>query len=312
MRRGALSGVSTSVAIGALIASAVLAAAKFVAAGFSGSAALFAEAVHSTVDTGNQALLLIGFARADDADTGRVDLGGGRELHVWSHVAAVLLIGIGAGVAVSRGVDRLFEPLPLARTGLVYLVLLAALAFQIASWTHGVRRLGEAGAGRPLLGRLRQARDRAAAPLVFADTAGIAGLLVALAGVFLSDRLGWLRADGLAAIMVGAILAVAGILLVLETRVLMVGQAARPHLVEDIIGVAGRAPFVHGVNEVRTTRFGSSGTLVNLSVDARDDLPAAEVEIGIAALEAELRARHPEIGRVFIEIRSGEGPAVSV
>ena len=51
--------------------------------------------------------------------------------------------------------------------------------------------------------------------------------------------------------------------------------------------------------------FGPADILVNLSVDARDDLQADEIERGVAALEDELKARHERISRVFIEIESG-------
>jgi divalent metal cation (Fe/Co/Zn/Cd) transporter len=104
-------------------------------------------------------------------------------------------------------------------------------------------------------------------------------------------------------------MALAAVLLLVETRGLLIGAAAEPHLIEDIIGVAGRAAFVHGVNEVRTMQVGPSDILVNLSVDARDHVAAGEVERGIAALEAELRERHPEISRVFVEIQAGEAGA---
>ena len=46
--------------------------------------------------------------------------------------------------------------------------------------------------------------------------------------------------------------------------------------------------------------------LVNLSVDARDHLTAGEVEAGVSALEAEIKARHREVSRVFIEIQAAD------
>ena len=54
-------------------------------------------------------------------------------------------------------------------------------------------------------------------------------------------------------------------------------------------------------------QFGPADVLVNLSVDAHDHLAARDVEAGVSALEAEIRGRHPQISRVFIEIQSGEG-----
>ena len=296
---------STRVAIIALIGNAALAAANYVVAGFSGSGAMFAEAVHSTVDTCNEALLLLGIQRAERPGDERHQFGHGKEIYFWSFVVAILVFGLGAGVTIAKGIDKLEAQQPLEHAGWAYLVLAAALLFQLGSWVVTWRQLGTAGAGRPLLTALRQAKDPALFPLIFADTGAIAGLLLALVGVFCADRLGWLWADGAATLAIGCLLVLAAVVLLVETRGLLIGAAAEPHLIEDIIGVAGRAAFVHGVNEVRTMQLGPSDILVNLSVDARDHVPAGEVERGISALEAELRQRHPEISRVFVEIQAG-------
>ncbi len=175
----------------------------------------------------------------------------------------------------------------------------------MAAW----RAFGPERAGRPLLTALRQAGDPSLFPRIFGDTASIAGLLVAAAGIFGADQLGVRWADGAAGVVIGAIMALAAVLLLAETRGLLIGAAAEPHMIEDILGVAGQSAFVQGVNEVRSMQFGPSDILVNLSVDAHDHLSAGEVEKGISALEAELRRRHPAISRVFIEIQSGDSGA---
>jgi divalent metal cation (Fe/Co/Zn/Cd) transporter len=265
--------------------------------------------VHSSVDAGNEALLLLGIQRAERTGVAHHHARG-REVQFWSLVAAVLVLGIGAGVSIGKGFERLGELQPLRHASWIYLVIAMALLFQIGAGLLAWRAIGEARAGRPLLAVLRQAKDPAFFPLIFADIAAIAGLVAALIGVFGADRLGWLWADGAAALLIGAIMALAAVLLLGETRGLLIGAGAEPHLVEDIIGVAGRAAFVHGVNEVRTMQFGPGDVLVNLSVDARDYVSAGEVEAGVTALEAEIRSRHPEISRVFVEIQAAAaGPA---
>ena len=55
-----MAGESTTAVIAAIIGNLAIAVCKFVAAAFSGSAAMLSEAIHSLVDTGNDALMLYG------------------------------------------------------------------------------------------------------------------------------------------------------------------------------------------------------------------------------------------------------------
>ena len=306
---------STRVVIAALLGNAAIAATKYVAAALTGSSAMFAEAVHSTVDTGNQALLLFGMHRGARPADARHPFGHGMEIYFWAFVVAILLFGLGAGVSFYEGVHKLANPEPLRNVVWNYVVIGLAIVFEAGAWLVAWREFDRVRGKLPVLRAVRQSKDPALFTVLFEDTAALAGLVAALVGVFAADRLGLLWADGAATLVIGAIFATAALLLAIETKSLLIGEAASPALVEDVIGVAGRAGFVEAVNEVRTMHFGPADVLVNLSVDARDHLTAGVVEAGVSALEAEIKARHREVSRVFIEIqaadRSEPGPPVA-
>jgi cation diffusion facilitator family transporter len=301
-----LAGGSTRVVIAALLGNAAIAVTKYAAAALTGSSAMFAEAVHSTVDTGNQALLLVGMNRAERPADARHPFGHGMEIYFWAFVVAILLFGLGAGVSFYEGVHKLANPEPLRNAVWNYVVIGFAILFEAGAWIVAWREFDRVRGKLPVLRAVRQSKDPALFTVLFEDTAALLGLVAALAGVFAADRLGLLWADSVATLVIGTILAMAALLLAIETKSLLIGEAASPALVEDVIGVAGRAGFVDAVNEVRTMHFGPSDVLVNLSVDARDHLTAGEVEAGVSALEAEIKARHRDVSRVFIEIQAAD------
>ena len=83
---------STKVVIAAFIGNGLIAVTKFVAAGLTGSSAMFSEAIHSVVDTGNQALMLYGMKRAarpaDALDVGLRD-SIGTAIHAVNHLPGI-------------------------------------------------------------------------------------------------------------------------------------------------------------------------------------------------------------------------------
>lgn len=307
-----MAGGSNRVVIAALLGNAAIAATKYVAAAVTGSGAMFAEAVHSTVDTGNQILLLIGLRRAERPADARHPFGYGMEIYFWAFVVAILLFGLGAGVSIWEGFLKLRSPHPIENAIWNYVVIALAMVFEGAAWTVAWREFGKTRGRRPLMQSLRQSKDPALFTVIFEDSAALLGLAAALLGVLASDKLGWLWADGAATLVIGTILAGAALLLAIETKSLLIGEAASPALVEDIIGLAGRASFVETVNEARTIHFGPADVLVNLSVDARDTLSGGEIEAGVSRLEEEIKSRHPAVSRVFVEIQSAAASAAEI
>ena len=295
---------SKTVIYAALVANGLIAVTKFGAAAMTGSAAMMAEGIHSIVDTGNQGLLLYGMKRAQRPADDQFPFGHGKEIYFWSFVVAIMVFAVGAGVSIYEGVHRVLHPEPITDPFINYIVLALAAVFEGVAWWFAWRAFRGQMRGRGLAAAVRASKDPTTFVVLFEDSAALLGLVVAAIGLTLSQVLALPVFDGIASIGIGCILACTAIWLAVRTKSLLIGEAADPELVADVRARAAALPAVEHVNEVLTLHMGPNHVLLTISVDARNDLPAGDLEQAIETLTCEIKAAHPDVGRVFIEVEA--------
>src|ERR1044072_8760416 len=121
---------------------------KFVAAGVTGSSAMWSEGVHPMVDTGNQALLLYGMRRAQRPPDARFPFGYGKEVYFWSFVVALLVFATGAGLSLYEGIQHLRHPAQIENPLVNYVVLGIAVVLEGLPWLAPDRRCCTTRGGR--------------------------------------------------------------------------------------------------------------------------------------------------------------------
>ena len=295
---------SRNVIFAALAGNTAIAVTKFAAALFTGSAAMMSEAIHSSVDTGNQVLLLIGLKRAARPASETHPFGHGLQLYFYTFVVAVLIFGLGAVISILHGIERIRAPEPIDNPWVNYVVLGLAVLFEGGSWWVALKAFNQERAGRPLLRSVQDSKDPTIFTVLFEDTAALTGLVIALIGVVASQALDLPMIDGVASVAIGVVLAITAGFLAFESQSLLTGEAADPATREGIAALAVEEPGVVGLNDLRTMHFGPNEILVALSLDFRDDLTAAEVENTVARLEHRIRAAFPQAGRIYVEAQS--------
>lgn len=310
------SGGSQSVVLVALAANLVIALAKFAAAAWTRSSAMLSEAIHSLVDTSNQALLLYGLHRARQPADARHPFGYSKEIYFWSFVVAVLLFSMGAGVSIYEGIEKLRDPHPISDFWLNYLVLGLAISLEGFSAFKAILAFNSHRGPRGWLAALRASKDAALFTVLLEDIAAVTGLLIALFALLCVQFLGWEQADAVASILIGLLLATVAAFMSVEIRSLLVGEAVNPRVQAGIEAIFGGEIGPHGpliaINEIRTMHLGPDDVLVAASVDAIDGLPAEEVEAVTSQLERAIKTRFPEVRRIFIETQSVAGHAAAV
>jgi cation diffusion facilitator family transporter len=298
---------STRVIVIALLGNFAIAVSKFAAAAYTGASAMFAEGVHSLVDTGNQALLLLGVKRSGKPADERHPFGYGQELYFWAFVVAILLFSIGAGVSIYEGVEKIRHPHPVENPVVNYIVLLLAVGFEgyawRAAWKEFNRRRGDEG----IFSYVHRSKDAALFTVLFEDTGALLGLFIALGCLITAQVWDMPVLDGYASVAIGGLLAIAAVLLAIETKSLLIGEAADPKLQEGARKIVLANDCVFSVNELLTLHLGPDDVLLTLSVDFRDDRTSRDVEEAISAMERAIKETFPEIRRVFIEAQSIAG-----
>ena len=298
------SGSSKKVIYAALAGNGLIAVTKFGAATYTGSSAMLSEAIHSLVDTGNQVLLLHGMRRAGKPADNRHPFGYGMELYFWSFVVAILIFGLGAGVSIYEGVEKLRHPHDIVDPHINYIVLAAAMVFEGVAWWVAYREFNRTRGDLGFVQAVRRSKDPTVFTVLFEDTAAMLGLIVAFIGIWLAEVLGLPILDGVASVLIGVILATTAILLAIETKGLLVGEGADHEVVVGIRRIADENPAILQVNELRTLHLGPVDILVNLSVDFRDGLDSGELERAVSEMERRIKAGFPDVKRVFIEAQN--------
>ena len=299
-----MAGGSKKVIYAALIGNALIAITKFAAASMTRSSAMMSEGIHSLVDTGNQVLLLHGIKQSQKPADANFPFGHGKEIYFWSFVVAISIFAIGAGVSVYEGVHRLRSPHPVENVTINYIVLGFAMLFEGGAWYMALREFQKAKGSRGTIAAVRRGKDPTLFVVLFEDSAAMLGLMIAFLGVLLGDITNNSMWDGIAAILIGVILAATAAWLAAETKGLLIGESARPEVVEGAKRIAENVPSIQHVNEVLTLHMGPEYILVTLSAEFRDGAQADQIEVAIAEFTERLKSEFPLVKRVFVEAES--------
>ena len=293
-----------------MAANVAIAVSKFVAAYFTGSSAMLSEGIHSLVDTGNGGLLLYGMHRSQRPADEQHPFGHGKELFFWTLIVAVLVFALGGGMSVYEGIKHIQHPEPLKNPLWNYIVLSISILFEGASAGIAIKELlKQQVPGRSFWRTLRTSRDPAIFTSVFENGAAVAGLLIALVGVWLGHQLDNPYLDGGASVLIGVLLAGVAILLVARAKHLITGEGVGPTVLKELQQLARATPGVVQVRPPLTMYLGPEEVILALDVDFEDHLTATEVEHAVEAVEQAIRTSHPEFKRIFIEAKSLTGRA---
>ncbi len=286
----------------AIAANFVIALMKFAAAFFTGSSAMLSEGIHSLVDTGNGGLLLLGVHKSKKPADALHPFGYGKELYFWCLIVAVLIFGAGGGISIYEGIKHLLHPAPLEDPTWSYVVLGLAAVFEGIVFVIAFRAFQSLkGKDEGFWEAIKNSKDPTTFTVLFEDAAALLGLIAAFIGIFLAHYFNNPYFDGAASIVIGLILSSVALLLVYESKGLLVGEGADAQTLENIRKLAEAEKGVKKVINPLTMYFGPHTILLTVDIEFDKKLSAAEVEETVDRLEKNIRGQYPDIKHIYIE-----------
>lgn len=293
---------SKTVIYAAIASNLGIAAAKFVVAAITGSAAMAAEGIHSAVDTGNEFLLLIGEHTSAKPADAKHPFGYGKTLYFWALIVALSVFSLGGGLSIYHGIDALRHPEPLQDPMWNYVVLGVSALFEGYSWNVSRRELNKVRKpGTSLWQTVRASKDASVFTVFIEDSAALLGLAIAALGIFLGHLFDNPYFDPAASVLIGLLLVGAAFTLARETGALLVGESIGSEATRRVRAIFDNDPDIQAVTKLMSMQLGPDEVLLTAAVQFKRGMRIDEVEGAIARLEKAVSAIYPQIQHIYFE-----------
>ncbi len=274
---------------------------KFFIWGITGSSAFFSEAIHSVVDSSNQAMLWYGQTQSGSGPNAKYPLGRGKEEYFWALVVAVVFFTLGGIVSLQHGLEALSHPkklenLPISIAVLVFSILLET--YVLIKATKEIKK-GEKKNSK-IMRLLRKSTDGSLVAIIVEDFAATLGLIIALIGVSLSYFTGNSLYDGASSILIGILLMVSGLFLGYEMKHLIVGESVDPSIKKSIYELINNYEGINKIIQIDIVVIGKDAYLLLGNIDYDDKLDDMQISNINNQLFDRIKKEHPKVSDIFI------------
>jgi len=292
----------TRAIVAALLANTGIAITKFIAFLLTGSSSMLAESVHSLADSGNQGLLLIGGKRSRREATPLHPFGYGRERYVYAFIVSIVLFSVGGLFALYEAWHKFEHPEPITDWRWVPIaVLLIAIGLEGFSFRRAIVESNHVRGKRSWTEFIRTAKAPELPVILLEDLAALFGLVFALFGVSMTlatDNGVW---DAVGTALIGTLLVTVAIVLSIEMKSLLLGEAAT---VEQVMAIktaleGDQASAVERVIHLRTLHLGPEELLVGAKLAVGRQEYGHQIAAAIDAAEQRARQAVPALRLVM-------------
>lgn len=293
-------GGGTKAIVAALFANMGIAVTKFVAYLLTSSSSMLAESVHSLADSGNQVLLLVGGKRARKEATPEHPFGYGRARYVYAFLVSIILFSLGGLFALYEAWHKFQDPHGIESWKWVpVVVLVAAIIMESFSFRTAIVESNHVRGRLSWTEFVKRAKSPELPVILLEDLGALVGLVLALVGVSMTLVTGNGLWDAAGTASIGILLILIAIVLGLEVKSLLIGEAATPENVAAVRAALEGTDGVESVIHLRTMHLGPEEILVAAKIEVSSAETAADVAAEIDAAEAAVRAAVPDLRAVI-------------
>jgi len=256
-----------------------IAGVKTVIAVITSSSAMFSEAVHSYVDSGNQFILWFGIKQSKKPNKLIYPLGRGKEEYFWTLVVAVLIFTIGGLVSLEHGIEALSHPKELKNLFISIVVLSMSIVLELYVLYKAVRELRSKSKTdtTSVFKLLKESTDGPLIAIVVEDFAATLGLGIALVGSILANVTSNPVYDAASSILIGILLMVSGLFLGYEMKHLITGETVNTKTKDKIYNTIEQNDMIKNIESLKIISIGANKYLVLCTLDYLDTAQDSDV-----------------------------------
>ena len=278
-----------------------IAGVKTVIAVITSSSAMFSEAVHSYVDSGNQFILWFGIKQSKKPNKLIYPLGRGKEEYFWTLVVAVLIFTIGGLVSLEHGIEALSHPKELKNLFISIVVLSMSIVLELYVLYKAVKELRSKSKTdtTSVFKLLKESTDGPLIAIVVEDFAATLGLGIALVGSILANVTSNPVYDAASSILIGILLMVSGLFLGYEMKHLITGETVNTKTKDKIYYTIEQNDMIKNIESLKIISIGANKYLVLCTLDYLDTAQDSDVVTVNSELKNKIFGDFEEITEIY-------------
>jgi len=182
-----------------------------------------------------------------------------------------------------------------------YSILGIAFLFTIISFTSALKAFNKQRGHISFWRAVRQSKDPSPIIVLLGDVGDLMGLAVAFLGVFLGRLYNNPHYDGIASMVIGAIMIMISGVLVRESKSLLMGETISRKTLRKIVALTKADEAVIKVKKHFSMYLAPDEVLLQLNTVFKDELTTTQITDAIERITTTIQREFPKIKQIFIE-----------